>query len=127
MRGSLEVLQDQYDTPLYYFAKEEADSKLAVEYELISQEEEGDTCYVTIRVKNTGDSFINTTFDDVTLGCRDREEIGTNLWRNLEPGAYYDMPLQFDWQGSTAVSLQLRNGEKYWYDDMGLPAIKSKK
>lgn len=123
MRGSLEVLQNQYDTPLYYFAKEEADSKLAVEYELISQEEEGDTCYVTIRVKNTGDSFINTTFDDVTLGCRDREEIGTNLWRNLEPGAYYDMPLQFDWQGSTAVSLQLRNGEKYWYDDLGFPAI----
>lgn len=122
-KGNLEMLQNAYETPLYYFSGNVQDSKLSVAYELISQEEEGDTCYVTVRVINNGDSFINTDFDDVVLGCRDREEIGTNLWGNLEPGGYFDMPLQFDWNGESQVKLQLRNGDKYWYEELGFPAI----
>ena len=93
--------------------------KADVSYELISQEEEGDTCYATVRVTNTGESFINTDFDNVRLACKDREEVGTNLWKNLAPGAYYDMPLQFDWNGDSKVSLQLCNEDKYWYEELG--------
>ena len=94
-----------------------------VEYELLSQEEEGDTCYVTIRVKNTGESLINTKYDEVRIGCKERDDIGTNLWGNLAPGAYYDMPLQFDWQGDRQVTLQLQNGEKYWYEELGAEPV----
>jgi len=122
-RGSVMVLQNAYETPLYYFSDDLKDGKLSAEYELLSREDEGDTCYVTIRVKNTGACLINTEFDDVRIGCRQREEIGTNLWGNLEPGAYYDMPLQFDWNGEERVELQLRDGEKYWYDELGVAPV----
>lgn len=118
-QGSLEIVLDEYETPLYYYAKYPQDMKADVSYELISQEEEGDTCYVTVRVTNTGESFINTDFDNVRLACKDREEVGTNLWKNLAPGAYYDMPLQFDWNGDSKVFLQLCNEDKYWYEELG--------
>ena len=118
-QGSLEIVLDEYETPLYYYARYPRDMKADVSYELISQEEEGDTCYVTVRVTNTGESFINTDFDNVRLACKDREEVGTNLWKNLAPGAYYDMPLQFDWNGDSKVSLQLCNEDKYWYEELG--------
>ena len=117
--GSLEVVRSQYETPLHYYAKSYRDCRARAQYELIAQETEGDTCYVTLRVYNTGGSVINTEYDDVKVACREREDIGTNLWGNLEPGGYFDMPLQFDWNGDRAVSLQLRNGERYWYDDLG--------
>ena len=88
-------------------------------YELISREEEGDTCYVTIRVENIGAAYINTDYEDVKVACRDREDIGTNLWGNLEPGAYFDMPLQFDWKGrhrgfSSAQRRGRSTGTKSW-------------
>ena len=118
-QGSLEIVLDEYETPLYYYARYPRDMKADVSYELISQEEEGDTCYATVRVTNTGESFINTDFDNVRLACKDREEVGTNLWKNLAPGAYYDMPLQFDWNGDSKVSLQLCNEDKYWYEELG--------
>lgn len=118
-QGSLEIVLDEYETPLYYYARYPRDMKADVSYELISQEEEGDTCYATVRVTNTGESFINTDFDNVRLACKDREEVGTNLWKNLTPGAYYDMPLQFDWNGDSKVSLQLCNEDKYWYEELG--------
>lgn len=122
-QGNLEIIMNEYETPLYFYSRTTKDMKAQVAYELISQEEEGDTCYVTVRVINNGDSFINTDFDDVVLGCRDREEIGTNLWGNLEPGGYFDMPLQFDWNGESQVKLQLRNGDKYWYEELGSTPI----
>ena len=114
---------NEYETPLYYYTREPEDRKESVSYELISQEEEGDTCYVTVRVRNTGTAYINTEFDDVKVGCKQRDDIGTNLWGNLEPGAYFDMPLQFDWNGDTEAALQLRNGEKYWYEELGIAPI----
>ncbi len=97
--------------------------KSRVQYELISQEEEGDTCYVTIRVENTGSAYINTKYDAVRVACRERDDIGTNLWGNLAPGDYFDMPLQFDWKGETCVALQLKNGDRYWYDELGCEPI----
>lgn len=121
--GNLEIVMNEHETPLYYYSKEAEGMKAGAEYELISQEEEGDTCYVTIRVKNTGESFINTDYDEVRIGCRERDDIGTNLWGNLAPGAYYDMPLQFDWNGDEEVALQLQNGEKYWYEALGVEPV----
>ncbi|MBO5095072.1 MAG: glycosyltransferase family 39 protein [Lachnospiraceae bacterium] len=121
--GNLEIVMNEYETPLYYYTREPEDMKGRVSYKLISQEEEGDTCYVTIRVQNTGGAYINTEFDDVKVGCREREDIGTNLWGNLAPGAYFDMPMQFDWNGDAEVSLQLHNGGKYWYDELGVAPI----
>lgn len=122
-QGNLEIVMNEYETPLYYYTREPGDRKGSVSYELISQEEEGDTCYVTIRVQNTGTAYINTEFDDVKVGCKQRDDIGTNLWGNLAPGAYFDMPLQFDWNGDTEAALQLRNGEKYWYEELGIAPI----
>ena len=121
--GSLEIVMNEHETPLYYYCASPEDSKGRVRYELISQEEEGDTCYVTVRVENVGSAIINTEYDDVKVACKEREEIGTNLWGNLIPGAYYDMPLQFDWNGDTSISLQLRNGEKYWYEELGCQPV----
>ncbi len=121
--GSLEIVMNEHETPLYYYCASPEDSKGRVRYELISQEEEGDTCYVTVRVENVGSAIINTEYDDVKVACKEREEIGTNLWGNLAPGAYYDMPLQFDWNGNTSISLQLRNGEKYWYEELGCQPV----
>ncbi len=123
-QGSLEIVQNLYETPLYFYAASPGDKKGRVRYELISQEEEGDTCYVTIRVENIGEAYINTEYEDVKVACREREDIGTNLWGNLEPGAYFDMPLQFDWEGDTEVFLQLRDGEKYWYEELGCEPIR---
>lgn len=121
--GNLEVVMNEHETPLYYYARKPEDMKASVAYEVVEQEEEGDTCYVTIRVHNTGSSFINTEFDDVRVACREREDIGTNLWGNLAPGAYYDMPMQFDWNGATEVAIQLCNGERYWYEELGIAPI----
>lgn len=122
-QGNLEIVQNEYETPLYYYSRKPEDMKASAAYELISQEEEGDTCYVTIRVYNTGESIINTEFDNVRLACREREEIGTNLWGNLLPGAYYDMPMQFDWDGATEVAIQLCNEGRYWYEELGTAPI----
>lgn len=121
--GNLEVVMNEHETPLYYYSRKPEDMKASVTYEVVEQEEEGDTCYVTIRVYNTGTSFINTEFDNVRVACREREDIGTNLWGNLAPGAYYDMPMQFDWDGATEVSIQLCNGERYWYEELGIAPI----
>ena len=122
-KGNLEIVMNEYNTPLYYYSKKPEDRKLEVSYELLEQETEEDTCYVTIRVHNTGMAYINTEFDDVRVACREREEIGTNLWKDLAPGAYFDMPLQFDWNGDTEVRLQLKDGEKFWYDELGADPI----
>lgn len=122
-RGNLEIVMNEYETPLYYYSQKPADRKGAVSYELLEQETEDDTCYVTIRVYNTGKAYLNTEFDDVRVACREREEIGTNLWKNLAPGSYFDMPLAFDWNGDTEVSLQLQDGEKFWYDELGTEPI----
>lgn len=121
--GNLEIVMNDYDTPLYYYSKEPADRKADVRYELLEQETEDGICYVTIRVYNTGAAYINTEFDDVRVACRERAEIGTNLWKDLTPGAYYDMPLQFDWNTDTEVSLQLKDGDKFWYDELGVEPI----
>ncbi len=121
--GGLEIVLNEYETPLYFYAASPRDRKSRVSYELLSQEEEEDTCYVTIRVSNTGISYINTEYDNVRVACREREDIGTNLWGNLAPGAYYDMPLQFDWNGQTTVSLQLENSGQYWFDELDCPPI----
>jgi len=121
--GNLEIVLNQHETPLYYYSKSLEGLKASADYEIVKQEEEGDTCYVTIRVYNTGESFINTEFDSVRLACKEREDIGTNLWGNLAPGAYYDMPMQFDWNGDTQVSVQLCNGERYWYEELGIAPI----
>ncbi len=109
-RGTLEVVQSQYDTNLYYYAKDGAGRKGAVAYEVLEQETEDDTCYVTVRVTNTGSAFINDDASDVRLGSPDRGEIGTNLWHNLRPGESFDMPLSFDWNGDTEVRLALSEG-----------------
>ncbi len=122
-QGSLEIVYNVYETPLYFYASSPAHMKSRVQYELISQEEEGDTCYVTIRVENTGSAYINTKYDAVRVACRERDDIGTNLWGNLAPGDYFDMPLQFDWKGETCVALQLKNGDRYWYDELGCEPI----
>lgn len=122
-KGNLEIVQNEYETPLYYYSRKPEDMKARTAYEIISQEEEGDTCYVTIRVYNTGESIINTEFDNVRLACREREDIGTNLWGNLLPSAYYDMPMQFDWDGATEVAIQLCNEGRYWYEELGTAPI----
>lgn len=122
-KGNLEIVQNEYETPLYYYSRKPEDMKARTAYEIISQEEEGDTCYVTIRVYNTGESIINTEFDNVRLACREREDIGTNLWGNLLPGAYYDMPMQFEWDGATEVAIQLCNEDRYWYEELGTAPI----
>jgi len=109
-RGSLEVVQSQYDTNLYYYAKDGIGRKGAVSYEVTEQETEGDTCYVTVRVTNTGSAYINDEASDVRLACPDRDEIGTNLWHNLKPGESFDMPLSFDWNGDSEVRLALTEG-----------------
>lgn len=121
--GNLEKVQEEYGTPLYYYARDAKDSKASVAYEVVACETEEDTCYVTIRVHNTGESYINTEFDDVVLACREREDIGTNLWGNLEPGEYFDMPLSFAWGSDTSVSIQLYNKGHYWYDELGFAPL----
>lgn len=121
--GNLEIVMNEYGTPLYYYSRKPADRKGSVSYELLEQETEDGICYVTIRVYNGGEAYINTEFDDVKVACREREEIGTNLWKDLAPGAYFDMPLQFEWKDDTRISLQLRDGEKFWYDELGAEPV----
>lgn len=121
--GNLEIVQNAYETPLYYYTSRPQDMKTGVSYEMTEYEEEDGICYVTIRVTNTGESYINTEFDNVTVACREREDVGTNLWGNLAPGQSFDMPLSFPWNDDTSVTLQLRNGDKYWYDELGFEPI----
>lgn len=121
--GILEIVQNENETPLYYYAKDAKNSKAAVTMQVTDIEEEDGICYVTIRVQNTGESYINTEFDDVALASREREDIGTNLWGNLAPGAYFDMPLSFAWENDTSVSIQLYNRGQYWYDELGFAPV----
>ncbi len=109
-RGSLEVVQSQYETNLYYYAKDGVGRKGAVSYEVTDQETEGDACYVTVRVTNVGSAYINDDASDVRLACPERGEIGTNLWHNLKPGESFDMPLSFEWNGDSEVRLALTEG-----------------
>lgn len=121
--GNLEIVRNEHETPLYYYTRKPQDMKTGVSYEMTQYEEEDGICYVTIRVTNTGESYLNTEFDNVTVACRQREDIGTNLWGNLPPGQSFDMPLSFPWNDDTSVTLQLRNGDKYWYDELGFEPI----
>ena len=57
--GYLELIYLKYDAPLWYFCKKKKDSKFNYELELINKQVKEDTTFATIRIKNTGESYIN--------------------------------------------------------------------
>lgn len=66
-KGYLELVKNDYNTPLYYYCADGLDSKIAVNLESVSCNVDKGTVTEIIRINNTGAAFINHRYEDVLI------------------------------------------------------------
>ena len=116
--GYLEMVYNEYETPMWYFCRDIEDVKSKVSLELLSAAPADDHITYTIRVQNTGQSWLNPLYETLRLNVREASgeqaaEVlaGGALPKNIAPGTYADVTLTVPAEGSFAVSLENEYGQ----------------
>ena len=63
-KGHLEMVYNDYITPLWRYCSNIEDVKARVDYQILETLDEGESTIYTIQIKNTGESYLNTKFED---------------------------------------------------------------
>lgn len=126
-RGYLELIKNDHSTPLYFYCQSIRDSKAMCAYELLRIENTDTTCKASIRIYNTGTAFLGNGQDKLKFQSKEVMETVSAEIPNIEPGAYYDVNLTFNWGSEEEISLQLWLDDQYWFDELGVSPLKLNK
>ena len=91
--GYLELVQYDYNTPLFYFVKDKADSKLDYDFEVLGRIKKGNLFFTTIRVQNTWKSFLADPYNKTYLTSKDGYLYEFNNF--VVPGEYIDIVVSY--------------------------------
>ncbi|MDO4198872.1 MAG: glycosyltransferase family 39 protein [Erysipelotrichaceae bacterium] len=92
--GYVSLVSYEYETPLLYYCKNIEDTKTDYSLEIIDQYTDCALTYTTIRISNTGGSYINNRFENIYL--KDEENgLTFVLDKVLAPGEYTDVTVSY--------------------------------
>lgn len=104
--GYLQLVSFEHRTPLWFFCKNNEDSKIHVSYETESIKHIGKTAIVNIRLINDGPAYVNHEFENVYLVNMDTGELYA-LPKNIKPGTGVELTLSYD--AASAPTFRLEN------------------
>lgn len=104
--GYLEMVYNDYATPLWRYCKDIEDVKSGVSYEILDQRKEDQSITYTLRVTNTGESYLNPKFETAGLKC---SELGSfyELPEDMAPGQAVDLTISLP--AGTVAEFTLEN------------------
>jgi hypothetical protein len=80
-KGYLELIYDEYATPLWRYCQDIQDTKASIGYEIVSATDNGDSTTYRVRVINTGETYLNPKFETLVL---------TNCFEDVSNQEYMD-------------------------------------
>lgn len=111
-KGYLEMIYNKYETPMWYFCEDIADTKTKAEYELIREDTESGE--YTIRIHNVGESFLNPLYETLELKVKTpQEEIGYPLPETIAPGTSVDVTITAQDAKEAVLCLENEYGRSY--------------
>ncbi len=103
--GFLEMVYNEYETPLWRFCKQLEDTKAGVSWEMVEQTETEEGILCKLRVTNTGESYLNPAFENAVI---------TNCFETTEDNRYLDtFPSKDPARQSVAVPENVKPGESF--------------
>lgn len=86
MNGYVELLYNDYDTPIYYYCENIEDSKTSAELEFVweGSRVEG-ACEQVVRIHNTGESYLNHKYEEMQLVDEENKLVAA-IPENIAPG-----------------------------------------
>ena len=84
-KGHLEMVYNDYITPLWRYCSNIEDVKARVDYQILETLDERESTIYTIQIKNTGESYLNTKFETTAFVC-DTLGFSYELPEDMAPG-----------------------------------------
>jgi len=93
--GYVELLYNEYSTPIYYYCEDLKDSKTAVQMEVLWQGNHGDgTAGMLIGLHNTGESYLNHMYEEMHLIDKENN-LMIDIPPNIKPGEYVKVGIRY--------------------------------
>lgn len=108
-KGYLELITYDYNTPLWFYCSDMRDSKLQIRYEILEQSKKDGLINITLRIYNNGDAYLNHKYETVYL-INQEDGSKIELPKNLKPGDYADIELQYTEGNNPSYSLENEYG-----------------
>lgn len=124
LKGNLELLMNNYETPLYYYTKNISNMKTKVQYKIKSAKIKDKKYILTLTIENIGDSILNHEFDNIVVSSRENEKIEIPINKYIYQNQSVDIEIKLDFKNYDEINLQLYNKEHYWFDELGIEPIK---
>lgn len=123
--GNLEKIMDNYDTPLYYYTRNENDRKFSAKMEVVEAESDGRICNAVIKITNTGEACMNNGFETITLRTKAAEQdVVVPVIGELPIGESIEIPVHFVWEdGIEKIDLSLKREGKCWMEEQGVSPV----
>ena len=107
--GYFEMVYNEYETPLWYFCSDAEDSKAEAAFEVLSRETAEDTISYRVKIKNTGEAFLNPEFENLELAAEDGSQ-RIALPKNIAPGASVEVEISLPKDQSMSFRLENEYG-----------------
>jgi hypothetical protein len=124
--GYLELVMEEYSTPLYFHTNELSKIKTKVQMELIDYHVVQERGTIHIKITNTGDVYFNTRdIDNIYIMSKENPNLEFNIkQRDIKPGEAIVIKCEFQWPDTySMMDIQLANKSKYWFDEIGVSPI----
>lgn len=124
--GYLEVVDNIYDTLLYFHTNDVKNIKTKIRMDLLSHETIGDSESIEIEITNVGESLFNVEdINDIYISSKEAPELAFRLEKHdVKPNDSFVFKSQFKWpSGLDTLEFQLVEKDKYWFDEIGTQAI----
>lgn len=92
--GWLELVRNDYSTPLLYWTDDIEKTKSRVELTTIQRDETDGIIHETIRIKNTGETILNSEFNPVRL-VSEKDGISEDILGEIAQGANVDVKVEY--------------------------------
>ena len=97
--GYLELVRDDYSTPLLYWTDDISKAKSRVELSVIKKEERDSRIFETVRISNVGETVLNSPFNRaflVSLDCDILCVIPEEIRQNQHIDISFDYPIEYN-------------------------------
>lgn len=108
-QGYLEMVYNDYATPLWRFCRDIQDVKADVEYQISAVKNEGESTVYTVYIKNVGESYLNTKFETTSFNC-DAMRFSYELPEDMAPGTFCEVDITLPRGASAEFILSNEHG-----------------
>ena len=102
--GFLELVHNEYYTPIYYYCADVKDSKVSVEIESLWRDEKDGMTKELIKIHNTGMAYINHKYEKMYL-VDEKNNIYIEIPENIKPGECKEFGISY--QGGVEPNFSL--------------------